>query len=112
SVGGKTLPSEEALVFWQVLRDQEHPFFQQRPLWRIAVPPTTPPLDLGNTLIEWGGGQRWVSTAMPPSLLRQNIAAHGGHATLYRRDTGTGPDAPFFHPLAAGLERINRRLMQ
>ena len=29
-------------------------------LWRLSVPPTTTPLNLGATLIEWRGAQRWI----------------------------------------------------
>src|SRR5690606_1716244 len=55
-IGGHTMPATEADAFWTSLRDQTHPFFQARPLWRVAVPPQTPPLQAGPTLIEWNGG--------------------------------------------------------
>ncbi len=111
SIGGEAMAPEDAAAWWDSLRDQTHAVFAQRPLWRLAVPPTTPPLDLGPTLIEWNGGQRWVSGAHAAETLRTAVAAVGGHATLYRHD---GPPAgvPVFHPLPAALERINRRLME
>lgn len=110
-VGGDALSDDAAAAFWDSMRDQTHPFFAQRPLWRIAVPPTTGTLDLGPTLIEWNGGLRWVSTPMAASELRSKVQACGGHATLYRYDNKPA-DVPVFHPLSSALERINRRMME
>lgn len=110
-IGGEPAPDDISLEFWDSLRDQVHPFFQQRPLWRVAVPPTTAALDLGPTLIEWNGGLRWVATEMPANALRNKVEACGGHATLYRYDTKPA-DVPVFHPLPDALERINRRMME
>lgn len=110
-VGGETVPDTVAVELWDALRDQTHSFFQQRPLWRVAVPPTTPELALGPTLIEWNGGLRWVATDMPAGELRRKVEACGGHATLYRYDTKPD-DVPVFHPIPTALERINRRMME
>lgn len=110
-VGGAAVADDVSLEFWTALRDQTHPFFQQRPLWRVAVPPTTAALGLGPTLIEWNGGQRWVTSDMPATELRRKVEACGGHATLYRYDTKPA-DVPVFHPLPSALERINRRMME
>lgn len=110
-IGGESIPDDTSLEFWDTLRDQVHPFFQQRPLWRVAVPPTTAALGLGPTLIEWNGGVRWVATDMPANELRTKVEACGGHATLYRYDTKPA-DVPVFHPLPSALERINRRMME
>ncbi len=48
--------------WWSALREQQLDFFATpRPLWRIVVRPTAPPLGLsGQSLIEWGGGVRWM----------------------------------------------------
>lgn len=110
-IGGDSLPSDVSVSLWNSLRDQTHPFFQQRPLWRVAVPPTTKALDLGPTMIEWNGGLRWVSTQMSPQELRRKVEAHNGHATLYRYDNKPA-DVPVFHPLPDVLTRINRRMME
>ncbi|HEY9278846.1 MAG TPA: glycolate oxidase subunit GlcE [Eoetvoesiella sp.] len=111
-LGGQLIDSLEAAAFWDSLRDQSHPFFQARPLWRAAVPPTTAALNLGPTLIEWNGGQRWL--ASPPqdgAALRTAIAACGGHATLFRYDVR--PDGvPVFHPLERGLMNVSTRMKQ
>lgn len=110
-LGGDTLPHDQALVWWNSLRDQTHPFFSGKPLWRIALPPVTPDLALGPTLIEWNGAQRWVVTDQDPAALRAHIAQLGGHATLYRasvRDAHTS----FFHPLPPAVRTLNWRLKQ
>src|SRR5688572_7930796 len=48
--------------FWPALRDHRIAFFAgEAPLWRVSVPQTTPPMELGATpLVEWGGGLRWL----------------------------------------------------
>src|SRR5690606_29597714 len=110
-IGGHTMPATEADAFWTSLRDQTHPFFQARPLWRVAVPPQTPPLQAGPTLIEWNGGLRWVAAVASASQLRDDVAHRGGHATVYRFDHKQA-DVPVFHPLQPGLKNQNRRLKQ
>lgn len=110
-VGGERMHPEQAAAWWDSLRDQTHPFFQARPLWRLALPPTTPPLGLGNMLVEWNGGLRWLGDrGVEPDFVRKAAARHGGHATLYRHDGGTA--VPVFHPVAAGVRAISERLKQ
>jgi glycolate oxidase FAD binding subunit len=110
-LGGQAVDPLDAAAFWSSLRDQTHPFFQARPLWRVAVPPTTPALGLGSTLIEWNGGQRWLSAPQNGQALRKTVAERGGHATLFRYETRTD-DVPVFHPLDAGLVKVSMRLKQ
>ncbi|NYT66734.1 glycolate oxidase subunit GlcE [Alcaligenaceae bacterium] len=110
-LGGQEVLSSVAKAYWTSLRDQTHRFFQQQPLWRVAVPPTTPVLNMGSTLIEWNGGLRWLAQQADPQTLREQVAALGGHATLYRyRDKLD--DLPVFHPLHPGLQAIQWRLKQ
>lgn len=111
-IGGQEMDDSAAQGFWNSLRDQTHDFFQNRPLWRVVVPPVTAPLGLGNSLIEWNGGQRWVTDlTVSPDELRRRVAALGGHATLYRYAQKPA-DLSVFHPLQAGLKTINWRLKQ
>lgn len=110
-IGGERLEGTAAETFWTSLRDQTHPFFQARPLWRVAVPPQTPSLQVGPTLIEWNGGLRWVSGVESVADFRDDIMRRGGHATLYRFE-GAKPEVPVFHPLEPGLRNLNRRLKQ
>ena len=110
-LGGDALAGDAADAWWASLREQTHPFFAARPLWRVSVPPTTAPLSLGSTLIEWNGGQRWVDTALPAEAVRSAAAALGGHATLFRPSSADeARRVGVFHPLDPVIEGIHRRL--
>lgn len=110
AIGGERLTDEQAGEFWNAMRDQTHPWFQSRPLWRVAVPPTTPALGLGDTLIEWNGGLRWVAGTHDADTIRSKASAHRGHAMLYRYE-GTA-QVPVFHPVSAAVRVISQRLKQ
>lgn len=114
-LGGELIDPAHATPFWNGLRHQHDEFFTKAAaavdggarLWRLSVPPVTPPLALpGEQLIEWGGAQRWICSAAPASLVRDSAAKAGGHATLFRGDKGAGA----FAPLKAPLDRIHREL--
>ena len=94
---------------WRALRDQRSAFFRDtRPLWRIAVPPASAPLDLpGDTVIDWGGAIRWTRSDASAAAVRAAAGRLGGHATLFRNGDRRGP---VHHPLSPGLERLHRRL--
>lgn len=113
-MGGMAL-RDDAPAFWASLREQTHPFFVLQPgqaLWRVSVPDTTPPLGLGPSLLEWGGGQRWLK--QPPNFetkLRSALVENGGHATLFRAPKEMPRnDVAVFSPLSAPLARIHRSL--
>lgn len=110
-VGGNTMDDNTADAFWLSMRDQTHDFFKQDNLWRLSLPPTTPALEIGNTMIEWDGGLRWLTTNLSPAQIRTVAAQYGGHATLYRY-TEKPDDITVFHPLQSTVETINRRMMQ
>ena len=84
SLGGEALA--DGASFWLRLREHEEVFFAgEEPLWRLAVPSTTPPLRLaGRELIEWGGGLRWLKSGAPAPAIREAAKLAGGHATLFR----------------------------
>lgn len=107
-LGGEAV--RDAGAFWQRLRDQATPFFDKRPLWRLAVKPTAPPLDLGDAQwIEWGGAVRWIASGLPAAMLREAATNAGGHATLFR---GKPPADGAFAPLAPALAALHRSLKQ
>jgi len=112
-LGGERLNDAEATAFWQSLREQTHPFFTlqgEDSLWRLSVPDTAVPLQLGPTLIEWGGAQRWVKAPSEQAKrLRHHTVSVGGHATRFR---GPEPALEVFTPLSPPLERIQRSLKQ
>jgi len=130
-LGGEGL--KDAAAFWQRLRDQATPFFDKRAsasnqgLWRLAVKPTAPPLNLGDAQwIEWGGAVRWLVSDAPADTLREAANRAGGHANLFRGAplpnplplAGEGanvmPNAinGAFAPLAPALLRLHRNLKQ
>ncbi len=114
SLGGEVVDTAEAATFWEALRDHRHPFFTLGPgqaLWRIAVADTAPPLDLGPTLIEWGGAQRWIvqNAADSEQNLRPVSATSGFDATLFRAHEKSGsPFPPLDLPLARLHESLKR----
>ncbi|MDY0013509.1 MAG: glycolate oxidase subunit GlcE [Rhodocyclaceae bacterium] len=109
-LGGARLAPPEAEALWQGLREQTAPFFQtEAPLWRLSLPSLAPPLALGPQLVEWGGAQRWLASALPAEEVRRQVAAVGGHATLFR---GGERNGAVFTPLPPTLLAIHRRLKQ
>ncbi|WP_126446333.1 glycolate oxidase subunit GlcE [Sulfuricystis multivorans] len=97
--------------FWDDLRDQRLPFFAAETLWRLSVPPTTPPLDLpGESLIEWRGGLRWLKTDLPAEMIRAAAATVGGHATLWRAPPELKERIGAFAPLPAPLLTLHKNL--
>jgi glycolate oxidase FAD binding subunit len=92
---------------WRAIREQTHPFFTgDAPLWRLAVPSVTPPLAVGEQLVEWGGALRWTRGGTMTDL-RQIAKRAGGHATLFR---GADKSAGAFAPLEPVLLRLHRAL--
>ncbi len=106
-MGGRVVADDAA--FWKALREQTHEFFSHpawATLWRLSVPPTAAPLDLGPTLIEWRGAQRWICSTAAASEIRAKVQGAGGHATAFRHDALTN----VFHPLTPALAQIHQRL--
>ena len=95
--------------FWAALRDQRIAFFAgDEPLWRVSLPQAAPPLGLSETtLVEWGGGLRWLRGQLDAAAVRSAAERAGGHATLFR---GGERSAGAFHPLAPAVLKIHRRL--
>ena len=111
-IGGEKLDDDQAVRWWSSLREQTHSFFtRHQPLWRLALPPATPVQDFGlPTLVEWGGGQRWLSGSIDAQTIRAWAERLGGHATLFRPAAGPIPADGVFHPLSSGVATITRRL--
>ena len=107
-LGGDPVADGEA--FWMTLREQTHAFFNREAkaatLWRLSVPPTSTPLNLGSTLIEWRGAQRWIWSTSPAAEIRTKVQTAGGHATAFRHHDRND----VFHPLAPALAQIHQRL--
>jgi glycolate oxidase FAD binding subunit len=106
ALGGET---HDGIDIWTQLREQQHPFFDgPEALWRLSLPSAASALVLGGAqLIEWSGAQRWLrAPSAAAATIRHNVAAAGGHATLFKGDK----DIPVFHPMAPALARLNQRV--
>lgn len=102
---------DDGSVYWHELGEHRLPFFRlpdDGALWRLSLPPATPPLDLaGQWFLDWGGAQRWLKTEMDPACVRQAAAAAGGHATLFR---GGDRGGEVFTPLSPFMWTLHQRL--
>jgi glycolate oxidase FAD binding subunit len=119
--GGVRVDSVETSREWSASRDLQLPWFQAGfkrgdDLWRISVPQTKPPLNLGDTMIDWLGGQRWLFTPSAERLqaaqrIRAAVQAAGGNTTLFiapRADSMTA--TPRFDAQNEPLKAIHQRL--
>ncbi|GAB2714173.1 glycolate oxidase subunit GlcE [Halomonas garicola] len=104
--------------FWEALRDLSHRFFHLSPgqaLWRLSLPPNTPPLTLGDSqepvLYDWASCQRFIKTTLDGDTLRRACQAAGGHATCYTPAAAGGAEEPFT-PLNPVVEKYHRRLKE
>jgi len=104
--GGEVL---EGGQHWRSLREQRLDHFDtDLPLWRLSVPPASPPLTLpGETLMDWGGALRWLASDAPADTIRAAARAAGGHAMLYRNGDRRGE---VYHPLTPALLALHQRL--
>jgi FAD/FMN-containing dehydrogenase len=79
-------------------------------LWRLSVAPTAPKIALpGDTLIEWGGGCRWLISRDSAETVRAAALDARGHATAWWGGERSGE---VFSPLSPALLRIHHRLKQ
>lgn len=110
-IGGSELQQTEAEQFWQDLKEQRLAFFEQPelPLWRLAVPANCPVMEFGQDqgLLEWNGTQRWLRGEFNATQLRQQTAAIGGHATLFR---GGNKADGVFQTLSMPLLQLHKNL--
>ncbi|WP_019021852.1 MULTISPECIES: glycolate oxidase subunit GlcE [unclassified Thioalkalivibrio] len=108
-------PAADGEGFWSGLRDHRAEPFTREPapgerLWRIVVPPATPPPELpGEWLLNWGGGERWLRSEADPARVRTAVEAAGGHARIWHGDPA---GAPRLHPRGTALEGLEARVRQ
>ena len=99
----------DAEKHWISVREQTHPAFAEKLLWRLALPSTAPALGLaGLRAIEWGGALRWY--AGEQEAVRGAAARLGGHAVLYRAPESLRCREGAFAPLAPAMLALHRRL--
>ena len=109
TLGGERIEANTAQRYWQDIREQSAAFFNtQRPLWRLSLKSTTPPLNLpGTQMLEWNGALRWLATDVDAGAVRDAAKFSGGHATLFR---GGDKAIGVFQPLPPALMTIQRNL--
>jgi glycolate oxidase FAD binding subunit len=90
-------------------------------IWRVSVPPTTMPAlvaDVSAKLSaeffgDWGCGLVWLAVAPDgdggAAIIRAQIAAGGGHATLLRAPDGLRATVPVFEPQPSALAGLTAR---
>lgn len=109
-IGGDTL--NDPGTFWRErVREQGDSLFQDdRPVWRLSVPPTAPLVFTSEEMrLEWGGGQRWLKSGLDAQTIQQAAKQMGGHARLFRNRPLHGEH---YAPLPAPLMTLHRRLKQ
>ena len=106
-LGGEEVP--QGTAWWRSLREQTAALFDTaRPLWRLAVKSSAPPLGLsGSLLIEWGGALRWIASDHAPAQIQKAARDAQGHALLLRHGQ---PALPHFATLDPVLMQIHKRL--
>lgn len=77
---------EEGETPWTQWRNHQHPFFlQPGRIWRVSVPPATPPFGgFGEHATDWMGGVRWYRLEGDGAALTEAAAAHGGFCRPWR----------------------------
>jgi glycolate oxidase FAD binding subunit len=114
--GMQLMAEDEARAFWTSLREQTHSWFnrtQAENLWRMALPSTAETLLIvGETLIEWHGGQRWYKSKQAAKEMKALAQALGGHASAFRSENKneTLLSSVKDNPLTAALAPVEDRL--
>jgi glycolate oxidase FAD binding subunit len=100
---------DEALAFWDAVRDLRHPTLAgDGPLWRLSLPQTAPIPPVGDVAAwDWAGLLVWLRSGGPAADIWQASAAAGGHATLFR---GAAASDEVFQPLAPAMLALHQRL--
>ena len=121
-----SLADDASALIWSALRDVV-PFAANGalgawPVWRIVCPPASggalgqalSRLTGGDVIYDWGGGLIWA--AVPPNadaqaaLVRGQVEAVGGHATLIRATEDVRRAVDVFQPQPAGLAALGERI--
>ena len=108
-IGGELLDEARAQEWWEGLRHLQLAHFAREVLWRVSLPPASPPLALpGEPLIDWGGALRWYADLPAEAPVRELAAAAGGTALAWRG----GTRGKRFHRLTPAVAELHRRLKE
>ncbi|MEA2992830.1 MAG: glycolate oxidase binding subunit [Alphaproteobacteria bacterium] len=121
------MAEDESQAFWRAVRDVL-PFAAtgnvERPLWRISTAPskgaevaTAIAAQAGaQAFYDWGGGLVWIELLPAPdagaAIVRQVVAAAGGHATLVRAPPAVRAAVPVFSPQEPALAALSKRVKE
>jgi len=105
-IGGEE--AAEHNTFWQRLRDHQLDFFQsEQTLWRLSLAGNTPQLACEQlSMLDWAGAQRWFYSSHDEKSIRDEVAAHRGHAQAFRNANGIS----VFHPMDPLMLALQQRL--
>ena len=108
-LGGAIVDEAQAHIFWNSLRDIQHEFFtRDETLWRLSTPSVTPQLTWTNeSLIEWGGAQRWFYSTAAASEIHTLAASVGAGATAFKNGNRSGH---VFAPLTPAVLALHQRI--
>ncbi len=124
--GWDIVRGDDSAALWREVRDVA-PLADARVVWRVSVKPSAGPVvgaalaaaGLGHkVLYDWGGGLMWIAPDDRggedggAALIRQQIAAHGGHATLVKAPAELRARVDVFQPESGALAAITRGLKQ
>ena len=116
------LHSKNSATLWREIRDVRPFAGDDRPLWRLSVPPASGAAAAARVaeaadaraLFDWGGGLVWLAVGGAPdageAAVRAAASALGGHATLVRADAPTRAARAVFQPQATGLAALTARI--
>ena len=116
------LHSKNSATLWREIRDVSPFAGDDRPLWRLSVPPASGAEAAArvaegadvDALFDWGGGLVWLAVGgasdAGEAAVRAAAAAVGGHATLVRADAPTRAARAVFQPQAQGLAALSTRI--
>lgn len=98
-------------TLWTDIRELRRPLMANADtLWRVSVPPATPPLSLpGSCAVDWAGAVRWYATTASAAQIREQAWTAGGHAVLYR---GGNESVERFQSPGPGIGGLQQRLKQ
>ena len=119
-VPGQRVDSPSVSADWNAARDLKLPWFvngfeRGDDLWRLSVAQTAPALNVGDTMVDWLGAQRWVWAPSGDSTaadrLRSQAQAVGGSATCFIAARAQPALATArFDALKPPLDRIHQQL--
>ena len=95
--------------YWRELREYRRPFFAgDEPLWRLTLRGAAAPVGGGDTLLDWGGGQRWLHGTDDQSMFDAAATARA-HACRVRGGDRQAEVRPVPGAAQQGIQRRLKR---